>query len=524
HRFEREAAILAGLDHPGVVGIIDRGRTADGSFFIVMDHIDGENLDVFLSRHRQPPGQRAVLRLFAKIAHAVHEAHSHGVVHRDLKPSNIMVDRRWDPHVLDFGLAHLTCCQTEHYDCRLTVTGNVVGSLPWASPEQAVGNVRELAPSSDVYSLGLLLYQTLTGHSPYPLTGTLHEITQNICKTTPPAPETALQPPFGRIDRKLADVIRKSIEKSPSRRYPTAGGLAADLENYLYGRPTSVAPGIRWQRYIRATILPLALVLATGIWTVLSYPSQPLITPIELPRTTNSIGMEFIRVPSGGFRMGSDTSESGLRNNESLHTVIISKPFWIGRTEVTRGQYRRVMGSVPVALAAEDLRLPVDRVSWNDAVEFCQRLGAVDGRTYRLPTEAEWEYACRGGTGLPFSGTGRLDDMGWYAENSGRRLHPVGWKQPNHWGLHDMLGNVSEWCADEYQGYLGTETVTDPFVPPAGFSRVIRGGDALAEVPACRAASRDNTFPDRARPALGFRVVMEFRPPASPTTSKSGSL
>ena len=517
-RFEREAKILAELDHPGIVGILERGRTADGSFFIVMDQVDGENLDVFLSRRRQTLGQRAVLRLFAMIAQAVQEAHSHGIVHRDLKPSNIMVDRRCDPHVLDFGLAHLSYDHAEHPDRRLTVTGNVLGSLPWASPEQAVGDVRELAPASDVYSLGLLLYQSLTGNSPYPLIGPLHEITRNICKTTPPAPETALQPPFGPVGRKLADIIRKSIDKAPARRYPTAGGLAADLDDYLNGRPTSVAPAVRWQRYVWSTVLPLLLVLATVVWAVFSYPSRPLIHVIDLPTTTNSIGMEFIRVPSGGFRMGSDPNESGLRNDESPHTVIISKPFWIGRTEVTRGQYQRVMGTLPAALAAEDLRLPVDRVSWNDAVEFCKRLSALDGRHYRLPTEAEWEYACRAGTRLPFSGTGRLDDMGWYARNSGKRLHPVGWKQPNHWGLYDMIGNVSEWCADEYQANLGTETVTDPFVPPARMSRVVRGGNIFAEEPACRGASRDNSFPDRTRPGLGFRVVMEPGLSAPPTT------
>ncbi len=518
-RFEREAKILAELQHPGIVGIIDRGRTADGSFFIVMDHVDGENLDVFLSRRRRTLRQRAVLRLFVKIAHAVHEAHSGGIVHRDLKPSNIMVDQRGDPHVLDFGLAHLACDQTDPLALRLTITGNVVGSLPWASPEQATGNVRELAATSDVYSLGLLLYQALTGNSPYPLTGTLREITRNICETMPPAPETALEPPFGPIDRKLANIIRKAIAKAPARRYANAGALAADLENYLHGRPTSVAPGIRWRRHIAETLLPVVMSLAAAVWVVSDYLSQLLLVPFELPRAVNSVGMEFIQVPSGSFRMGSGTDESGMRNDEAWHMVFISRRFWIGRTEVTRGQYQRVMGTLP-ALAREDPRLPVDGISWDGAVEFCNRLSTLDGRSYRLPTEAEWEYACRAGTGLPFSGTGRIDDMGWYAQNSGKRLHPVGWKQPNHWGLHDMIGNVSEWCADEYQRNLGTETLTDPVVPSTrfGLAQVIRGGNVFADPPACRAASRGKERPENTRPGLGFRVIMEPKTTTQPTT------
>jgi formylglycine-generating enzyme required for sulfatase activity len=159
--------------------------------------------------------------------------------------------------------------------------------------------------------------------------------------------------------------------------------------------------------------------------------------------------------------------------------------------------------------------LPVTHVSWEDAVEFCLRLSNATGDTYRLPTETEWEYACRAGPTWRFSGNGNLDKMGWYAGNSGKALHPVGTKWKNHWGLLDMHGNAEEWCADPYSQVqiTGKRATTGPAAPGAGrfnsdeVHRCTRGGSAASPEVDCRTAARNPRRRDERDPFVGFRVV-----------------
>jgi formylglycine-generating enzyme required for sulfatase activity len=230
--------------------------------------------------------------------------------------------------------------------------------------------------------------------------------------------------------------------------------------------------------------------------------------------------IELLSCPAGIFTMGSPAGEPGRSANEAQHQVTISKPFWLGKTEVTQGQWQAVMGNHLSQF--KGVNLPVEKVSWDDAVSFCKKLTEraqtmdtlLDGYEYRLPTEAEWEYACRAGSTGPYAGTGRLYDMGWHGGsngNSGNTTHVVGTKQPNAWGLVDMHGNVFEWCQDWYGDYP-TGAVTDPTGPVTGdvhtaSRRVRRGGcwpDGACE---CRAAHRDSTTPDSKTSLVGFRVA-----------------
>jgi formylglycine-generating enzyme required for sulfatase activity len=192
--------------------------------------------------------------------------------------------------------------------------------------------------------------------------------------------------------------------------------------------------------------------------------------------------------------------------------VTLTKPFYIGVYEVTNAQWKRVMGTVPSRWKGADL--PVGNVGWDDANEFCRRLSALPeekqaGRVYRLPTEAEWEYACRAGTTTKWSfgdDESRLGDYAWFDGNSGNGTHPVGKKKPNAWGLFDMHGNVTEWCND-WLGDYAKGAVTDPQGPSQGSHRVYRGGSWLYTAGDCRSAFRW-IVPSLRIGILGFRLAL----------------
>ena len=237
----------------------------------------------------------------------------------------------------------------------------------------------------------------------------------------------------------------------------------------------------------------------------------PVATPVEdmeLPESADSIGMEFKLIPAGTFTMGDASGD----DDETPHEVTLTKPFKMGIHEVTQAQYEQVMGVNPSEFKGANN--PVENVSWDDAVEFCRRLSELPaekaaGNVYRLPTEAEWEYACRAGTTTKYSfGDDESDfgEYGWYWENSGRTTHPVGSKLPNAWGLYDMHGNVWEWCQDWYGDYP-SGSVTDPSGATSSSRRVSRGGGWYITADDCRSAVRGRSLPSLPFYRLGFRVV-----------------
>jgi formylglycine-generating enzyme required for sulfatase activity len=222
----------------------------------------------------------------------------------------------------------------------------------------------------------------------------------------------------------------------------------------------------------------------------------------------NRIGMGFVYVPAGSFMMGSD--DEYYEGEKPVHKVTIREGFYMGKYEVTQAQWRQVMGSSPSHFKGDNL--PVENVSWDDAQEFTRKLNAKnDGYVYRLPTEAEWEYACRAGTTGDYAGD--LDSMAWYKKNSGGKTHPVGQKQPNAWGLYDMHGNVFEWCEDRHHvSYNRAPVDGSAWLNGGDEDRVLRGGSWSAVDSDLRSASRPKLAPGtRAFSGLGFRVVAVSR-------------
>lgn len=210
--------------------------------------------------------------------------------------------------------------------------------------------------------------------------------------------------------------------------------------------------------------------------------------------------------PAGTFVMGSSIGEENHDDREIEHRVTLSKGFWMGKCEVTQAQWERVMGNNPSHFRTAGSEAPVDQVSWDDCVEFVRILNTrVAGGGFRLPTEAEWEYACRAGTTGPYAGN--LDDMGWYTANSDGTTHPVGRKKPNAWNLFDMHGNVWEWCAD-WHGTYRSESSTDPTGPGSGSERIRRGGGIhFAYGGYCRSALRGWSAPSSQIPDQGLRLA-----------------
>ena len=233
----------------------------------------------------------------------------------------------------------------------------------------------------------------------------------------------------------------------------------------------------------------------------------------QLENFTNSIGMKFVLIPAGTFVMGENPPLSeGKGDERPAHEVTISKPFYMGIHEVTQDQWEKVMGNNPSRHKGRDK--PVDSVSWNDARDFVAKLNKMEkSARYRLPTEAEWEYAARAGAKTRYffgDDENMLPDYAWITENAGGTTHPVGTKKPNAWGLYDTSGNVREWTNDWYDdSYYGRSPVTNPAGPEKGYGKAYRGGSKDGSVFPTRSSYRWRETPDTKVQNLGFRVMME---------------
>ena len=258
-------------------------------------------------------------------------------------------------------------------------------------------------------------------------------------------------------------------------------------------------------------------VIAVSLWLGVGASISSSQPPKEI---TNSIGMKLVLIPKGTFMMGSPESEQGRKEDENQHEVTISKDYYLGVSEVTQGQYEKVMEKNPshfqgAIVGNENADLPVENVSWDDAVEYCKKLSELPdekkvGRVYRLPTEAEWEYSCRAGSKTAYSfddEEGLLSEYGWFRRNSSDRTHTVGLLEPNAWGLYDMHGNVWEWCSDWYEEYP-KGAVSDPTGAKEGSLRVDRGGSWRYEAAVCRSAIRLRVNPSFRDDRSGFRVAL----------------
>ncbi len=307
-----------------------------------------------------------------------------------------------------------------------------------------------------------------------------------------------------------------------------AGNLAERIQETVEAMVQEKARKSQNVTYLNSGIVDLQLVLPKTLTAKADAPMRttPEKSPPKSPPTsaggdliTNTIGMKLKLIPAGEFMMGSPDDEKDRYEDEGpQHKVRITKPFYMGVTEVTQGQWFAVMKTKPwegKVYVQEGEDYPAVYVSWDDAIEYCQKLRATEGKSYRLPTEAEWEYACRGGKSTSYSfgsDASELKDFAWFRENAydigEKYAHTVGGKQPNPFGLYDMHGNVWEWCTD-WKGDYSAAAATDPVGPSTGADRVKRGGSWYDySAGNCRSASRVGGDPSIRSNDRGFRLAL----------------
>ncbi len=514
-RFVREARTAAALNHPNICHVFE-AEEWQGQPYLTMAFLDGEPLDALLKREVRLPPERAVA-IVRTLAEALAEAHAANVVHRDLKPSNVLMTRR-GPVLTDFGLARFT----EGESVVLTRPGSLLGTPAYMSPEQFEGDPEAIGPASDQFSLGVILYELLAGRRPFAGV-TVQALMMQVMMTEPAL--TSTHAPG--IDPRLDVVCLRALAKKPADRFASVSDLAAALEGLALPGPTSVP-----ESSAPTPTASLPRLLSTAA------PTAP-----GPPQTfSNSLGMRLVLIPPGSFLMGSPDSDRDAGADEKpQHRVRISRPFYLGAHPVTQEQYRQVIGTNPSYFAptgvgkdevkgVDTSKRPVERVSWLDAAAFCNALSRrqnlpeyyrIDrelvlipdaaGKGYRLPTEAEWEYACRAGTTTRYSfgdDEDALRNYGWYSDNSGGTTQPVGEKAANPWGLYDMHGNVLEWCWDWFEpGYYTQSPAADPPGPRQASGRVIRGGGWNYEPRNARSANRFWNALGIRYSDLGFRVA-----------------
>jgi len=570
-RFQREAMASARLSHPNIVTVHDANEV-NGTPFLVMEFIEGTDLARLVKRSGTLMPETAC-DYIRQAALGLQHVHEQGLVHRDIKPANLMLTQLGIIKVMDLGLVRETWQESDGTSNDLTNTGAVMGTPAFLSPEQAM-DAKRVDIRADIYSLGCTLYYLLTARPPFTGESVTDILLKHQMREPAPIEEARDDLPPG-----LGDVLRRMLAKKEEQRFQTPIEVADALEPYSqFTVPTVRRSGQDTKRIKRPTLPPIkgptnqtlddAAAPPTRVSEPLTLAPVKTIDEIHAPATSsgapaprptlaeadltppwghsfaNTIGMNLAWVPAGTFVMGSPPDEKDRGDDEAQHQVEITRPFYLGTCQVTQEEYERITGHNPSYFSPESAdrivegkdtrRMPVERVSWEEAIEFCRLLSDLPeekalGRLYRLPTEAQWEFACRaaGAAPGPFhfgaslsAAQANFDGNQPYATGErGPNLGitvPVGSYPANALGLHDLHGNVWEWCADGYGPYPDKPSV-DP-IGPHGEERVVRGGSLYSSGAACRSAQRSKYARDYRDFDVGFRVVCMMGARASSET------
>jgi formylglycine-generating enzyme required for sulfatase activity len=621
---ETEICSLAS-GHPNVLRVHEAARYED-FLVIVSDYAPNGSLEDWLERHKgKAPSMKEAIRITDSILAGLEHLHERRIIHRDIKPANVLMNGN-TPLLADFGLSRIL---------KSTVHSKVWAGTPAYMAPEAFD--RERDEQTDVWAVGVMLYQLVGGHLPFSGTD-MHLLSRQVMNIKP-------QPLSAQVPEPLQQVIAKALETEQPRRYQSASEMREalqlaqrqieDEERYkrelldtiallkqeatqLFNSkqyPEAVAkwrevlqldsnlPGIennirdaeqllrnieeRKKRQVpepetvktdepkrppsssdeprsqvnqkhllfAGVVIILASIIAISLQQIYKKKTSTTLntetnTNQALPKdnpsvmsyteTVYGVGIDMVGIEGGTFTMGSLGNDGDPAKNEAQQKIPLPS-FYMGKYEVTQAQWRAVaklpkaeIDLKPDPSDFEGDNLPVEQVSWEEAVEFCERLSIATGKTYRLPTEAEWEYACRAGSTGEYAGN--LKEMAWYGNNSGSsplvadeiyktdsgnymkrirgngcQTHPVGKKKANGFGLYDMHGNVWEWCSNWYfENYNGQDPSANPTGPSTDWGRANRGGSWGSLARDLRSAGRRGSRPKHQSSLLGFRLVRSY--------------
>ncbi|HEX7333055.1 MAG TPA: bifunctional serine/threonine-protein kinase/formylglycine-generating enzyme family protein [Pyrinomonadaceae bacterium] len=625
--WRRDPSLLSRLNHDNIVRFYDAGVTEDNVPYVVMEYVHGTKIDSYCNKERLSVLDRLIL--FRQLCEVLRYIHDNKIAHLDLKPSNILVTSspKGRLKLIDFGAGKLLQFAAHQGSLPLSRL-TIAFSRDYASPEQIKGEYERINETSDIYSLGAVLYKLLTNQPPLKFTDdSIDEIRKIISSERPLSPSHCLSTfstaegnhesvSIGRqelnqvskerncrpehllqlVRGDLDSIVMKCLEKEQDKRYQKVEELATDVDNFLTGQPVNARRGGWSYKFdksatkliglkmglfgLRKWVVPsfriagfvvlLGVLLAVG-WTTMfkslemktednrlykvrlydetgKFTQRDKAFNILVQTVAPGINLELMPVqapgPDAPFIMGSgdwelvdikDQSEKDQLAEQTPRHPAKIQSFYLGRTEVTQAQWRAVamLPEVTMELDPEpsDIKersAPVTNVSYMDALEFCARLSKATGRNYRLPTEAEWEYSCRAGTGTTFGfGNTLTTDVANFRvndEDEGKKPKPASQlKAGNSFGLFNMNGNVWEWTQDRwhpnYNGNPHTDEkawetiinfpVEDGTEVSNEFFRVIRGGSFEFRANWCRCASR--TLGNASRPDLGRNGQTGFR-------------
>lgn len=596
-RFEQEIQALSRMTkHPNVVEVFVADQLGD-SHYCVMEYIDGTDLTKLVRDHGPMPVPLACDAI-RQAAAGLEHAHQTGLVHRDIKPSNILIQRNGGPvKLVDLGLARIADTPDAAEAHRITQEGFVIGTPDFLAPEQA-RDPMNVDIRADIYALGGTLFYILTGRVPFE--GATP--TEKLVKHCTAAPPSLLEHRFD-APPQLEHLIHWCMAKNPKDRPQTPMQLAGALLPFCppqqpgtgafvtgpasgrFGPQPVVAAAAPLPAYappgfplpqadpapssqifklppqttdddpirrraeggfpVTGVLILLGALFVLGVLGVAAYRAFLRSDAPPPDAFTNSVNMKMVKLDGGTFKMGSSDAEQGRKPDEGpVREITIRGPIYVAETEVTNLHFRKALGrsAQPAAgkFAPQTDYLPVESVTWDEAVEFCAKLTDREknepwfrkGWAYRLPTEAEWEWACRAGTETPFAhGAGdrllaggerpqavyRVTGADPYEEGDAnakppRFPHDARKTVPNKFGLFDMHGNVAEWCADFYRAEAYKEAAKEnPTGPADGDKRVVRGGSFRDPATNLRSAARSGLRPDARDATVGFRVV--YGPP-----------
>ena len=554
-RFHNEAASTGKIHHPNVVTIYESGQSDDGTPYIAMEYLEGQTLREMLEARGVLPVSETV-EILQQVARGLNAAHKLGIVHRDLKPDNIFMTHGDEGDlivkVVDFGIAKLRESATH------TIPGTVLGTPAYMSFEQASGmRGDELDARSDVYSLGIVAYEMLTGRLPFHSDTPLGYVRKHLMEQPPTF--RAIRPDLPALPE-VEKAVFKALSKERKARYSSALEFASALAGAILpnteripaqsGQPQTLGPTRKRssQVWIVGLVLLVAVVAGLGaIWYFTRSPRQPTTqaqAEVSLVPGTARLnpkdGLKYAWIPPGTFIMGCSPGDNECDESEKpAHQVTLTKGFWMGQTEVTVGAYKRFARETGRGMPPEPVfgkafnsgwannAMPIVNVTWDDGTVYCSWAGG------RLPTEAEWEYAARAGNTA--ARYGPLEEIAWCLDNSGNaridserilrnqkealdkansseelnkifqieenryrdngtRMHEVAQKRPNKFGLFDTLGNVVEMVSDYYyKGYYQSSPGLDPQGPFSGEDRMYRGGAFLFPASDLRVSKRSHS-------------------------------